>query len=586
MKKLIALLLALVMVLSLMACTAKEEPEKEEEKPADSEQKPAEDKKEETPAEDKKEDEKEEENEEAPADEAWLPLVKDGEATVTIGLQQHTNTENYDTNDLTLWIEEQTGVNLEFVYFSNDSTEANTQLNLMISGGQKLPDILWGMPYSATQMKEYGQEGYFLALNDYFEEYGKVWEEELAKMPQSDIDTMLAIATDSTDGSIYCYPTFSAERSDTMIAMPFINQTWLDKLGKEMPTNVDELYEVLKIFSEEDMNGNGEKDEIPMIGYTYAQGSIDMFIINAFVFCNDKYMFNVTDGQLWLPYVTEEYRDALRYLNKLYEENIFSPQFYSIQDTSELISIWTPASGVGAVGLVAGHSTLCMEQDNPATMEYVPLPILADETGLGGYGTLGGGVTRLGKTITCDAEDPVLAFKVLDFMNSEEASMRFRYGVPGRDWVVPEEGAVDAGGRPAKAKVLNGEAFTGQSNATWHKENGFCHDGQYVVEFNNDGGWKAHRSTMYWSCYKNFTDAGMPEEVVYDLVYTAEENEIVAEYKTILQDYVKEARALFVTGTYDIDSDADWENYLANLELQGMNEYLEISQTAYTRMNG
>ena len=47
MKKLIALLLALVLVLSLVACTAKEEPEKEEEKPADSEQKPAEDKKEE-----------------------------------------------------------------------------------------------------------------------------------------------------------------------------------------------------------------------------------------------------------------------------------------------------------------------------------------------------------------------------------------------------------------------------------------------------------------------------------------------------------------------------------------------------------
>ena len=141
MKKLIALLLALVLVLSLVACTAKEEPEKEEEKPADSEQKPAEDKKEE----DKKEEKKEEE--EAPADEyvpGSLPLTTE-EKTITIGLQQSPNTENYDTNDYTLWLEEQTGINLEFVYFSNDKTEAQTQLSLMVSGGQELPDILWGM---------------------------------------------------------------------------------------------------------------------------------------------------------------------------------------------------------------------------------------------------------------------------------------------------------------------------------------------------------------------------------------------------------------------------------------------------------
>ena len=38
----------------------------------------------------------------------------------------------------------------------------------------------------------------------------------------------------------------------------YINQTWLDNLGLEVPTNMDELEEVLIAFKEGDPNGNGD----------------------------------------------------------------------------------------------------------------------------------------------------------------------------------------------------------------------------------------------------------------------------------------------------------------------------------------
>lgn len=48
---------------------------------------------------------------------------------------------------------------------------------------------------------------------------------------------------------------------------PFINKAWLDRLGMEMPTTVDEWYEVLKAFKEQGANGNGDpNDEIPLTG--------------------------------------------------------------------------------------------------------------------------------------------------------------------------------------------------------------------------------------------------------------------------------------------------------------------------------
>ena len=42
----------------------------------------------------------------------------------------------------------------------------------------------------------------------------------------------------------------------------WINQTWLDNLGLEMPTTPEELYTVLKAFKEQDANGNGDPGDV------------------------------------------------------------------------------------------------------------------------------------------------------------------------------------------------------------------------------------------------------------------------------------------------------------------------------------
>lgn len=41
-----------------------------------------------------------------------------------------------------------------------------------------------------------------------------------------------------------------------------IRKDWLDKLGMEVPTTMDEFYNMLVAFRENDMNGNGVKDEV------------------------------------------------------------------------------------------------------------------------------------------------------------------------------------------------------------------------------------------------------------------------------------------------------------------------------------
>ena len=50
----------------------------------------------------------------------------------------------------------------------------------------------------------------------------------------------------------------------TTLGIPYINTQWLERLGLEMPTTMEELKAVLIAFRDQDANGNGDpNDEIP-----------------------------------------------------------------------------------------------------------------------------------------------------------------------------------------------------------------------------------------------------------------------------------------------------------------------------------
>ena len=102
-----------------------------------------------------------------------LPFVKPGDepVTLTIALINDTGVTDYKDNAYTKWLEEQTGLNLEFRLFMDNSTAA-TQIALMIASNERLPDIIWQVGGINKQQGEtYGQDGYFLPLSEYFEKY-------------------------------------------------------------------------------------------------------------------------------------------------------------------------------------------------------------------------------------------------------------------------------------------------------------------------------------------------------------------------------------------------------------------------------
>ena len=103
----------------------------------------------------------------------WLPFVGDDEeVSLTIGLVGKANVPNYETNAYTLMLEELSGIDIKFQYFTGSSVDAMTQFSLMAAAEEPLPDMLWGLGSVSTQtVFEFGQDGYLVDMKPYFDHF-------------------------------------------------------------------------------------------------------------------------------------------------------------------------------------------------------------------------------------------------------------------------------------------------------------------------------------------------------------------------------------------------------------------------------
>lgn len=120
------------------------------------------------------------------------------------------------------------------------------KLNILLSSKDRL-DVFYG------KWDDYASKGAIRPINDLLDQYGqdvkKAWPENAwAKM------------TDK-DGKIWGIP-----RTTPTVAHPvWLRMDWMEKLNLTMPTNLDELETILKMFKENDPDGNGKADTIPMM---------------------------------------------------------------------------------------------------------------------------------------------------------------------------------------------------------------------------------------------------------------------------------------------------------------------------------
>ena len=123
---------------------------------------------------------------------------------------------------------------------------------------------------------------------------------------------------DTEEGKGQCPPEFL-----------LVNQEWLKKFGLENPSTPDEVYEVLKTFVENDANGNGQADEMGLAFNSWSASGLRILFpwFGIMAGTNNSYLNG--DTVTYAPF-TEEYKEAVSYLNKLYTEGLIDKDIFTI----------------------------------------------------------------------------------------------------------------------------------------------------------------------------------------------------------------------------------------------------------------
>ena len=529
------------------------------------------------------------------AEPGTLPLT-DEDVTLVIGITQNVLVTNYEENWLTQYLEGKTGVKLDFNLFPSD--QAKQKFSLMVAGGEQLPDIVI-LGLNDTEKLNYGQDGYFVALNDWLENDAYFWQLAMDTWTTPEEKADVLRYAYSADGNIYGYPGYYIDPGDATALGLWINKAWLDNLGLEVPTTTDELYEVLKAFKEQDANGNGDPDdEIPLIGHTGWRGDVCLYIINSFIYdCFDAdfgWQLDVKDGKLYAPFTTDEFRQALEYLHKLSDEGILSPLSFS-QGQAELKAILSaPDDQDSLVGAFSGHPSPLF--DNTAmpqrVYEYVGVPAMVGPEGVA-WSPYSGWFGNYNQFVTADGVDPYLAFRFLDACAEQEASISIRYGEPGVDWQYTNEGIIrhhyleGYGPIYELLTTLSGRSvWTDENDVIWHTNFANMLPPKLFAGLSGAPyeGWMAQKMDVLWYSTVPLRYYAHPDELSLKLIFTAEELDEISDVEASIRSYVEENITAFILGNRDIE--AEWDAYISELEAIGLERYLEVAQDSYDRLNG
>lgn len=504
---------------------------------------------------------------------------------LTICVADNIKVEDFNTNEMTLAVEEALGVDLEFIVLP--SADYENKLNVMLTGGDELPDII----FNAPDIDRWGQEGAFIPLNKYYED-PNFSENIRYGMETTGVDIPLYLT--ATDGNIYALPAYSQSYNGEVYKKLWVYTPWLEQLGKEVPETTEEFLEIMELVATTDLNGNGKADEIGLTGY-----GLDTYfecLMSSFIYAYDSNYRVLEDGKISFAYTSDKWKEGLKYIKELFDNK--SIPFETLTQAAEQYTALLNAEDTTVFALAGWNPGNVKDAERRSGYTYINA--LEGPDGLKEAMFLPNLPNR-GAAISVDCENPDAAFLVCDYLCKEEFAITQRYGKRGVDWDYFEEANIEnkdayiatVPGFDISIIAYDDVNFWG---GTTPQNVSYLQVGPQVmwVGIVNGVAINAGASTPeeklafdYAQTYASSSVAGhelarSADEVISYLPLLPEEEEIITEPLSTMKNYVKQTTAEFLTGERDID--AEWDAYLAELKKMGIDTVVETLQGAYDRL--
>ncbi|WP_199621752.1 extracellular solute-binding protein [Paenibacillus alkalitolerans] len=305
-------------------------------------------------------------------------------------------------------IERLTGIEIEI---NKPASDYNQKLTAAISAGEKYDIIMLSKP----QMNELAAQGVLTDLTDFANSAENLTDPEI--IPTDEWNQLR-----DENGKIF--GVFTKFQGGTM---PIVRADWLRKLNLQEPKTLDEFYNVLKAFKEQDPDGNGKAD-------TYGLSTAGLYEIQGFMSAAGlKQRYVMADGKRTIPYATEAAVPVYEFFAKLYKEGILDPNF-ATNDTAKMRNLFL-ADRVGMVtywdAWVGLFNNMRKEQDPNTEFEAKGI--------LGAQGPDGKVILRRGDpdvfAIPVNAEHPETAKEFINWWHTNDGIRLGSIGIKDTDWV-------------------------------------------------------------------------------------------------------------------------------------------------------
>lgn len=467
--------------------------------------------------------------------------------------------DSFTNNQWLKDLEKNTNVKIEWqVQSLNDWA---TQKSVMLAGGE-LPDVIIGNQ-SLNDSDIINNQSSLVPLDSLIEKYMPNYQKALEEYPE------LKKTVTNPDGKMYTLGKNLPSRPQSC-NQPIINKAWLNKLNLKEPTNLDELYNVLLAFKTKDPNGNGQADEIPISG----SGDVPMDLLNPFGITdlNGTNMTVQSNGNLGYFPTSEQYKEGLKWLNKLYAAGIIDSEIFTQDGTMATGKAqdpntarvgfayqWTPDANFGkwssqyeAIAPIKG----------PDGKQYAG----GDTNGVSS-------IVRNEAEITTTCKYPEVAARWLDQFYTGEASIQNFWGAIGTVINKSSDGTYTLNDPPE-----------GTSADAWYWEQSFRDFGPKYVSADfqkkiklspkSGDGLKMELSKLS----DPYITTPYP-----NVMYTNEENQELPTLTTDINSYILQTRAQWITKG---GIDEGWDAYVSKLKDMGLDKLIKIRTDAYNRYKG
>ncbi|MEX1028787.1 MAG: extracellular solute-binding protein [Paenibacillaceae bacterium] len=315
-------------------------------------------------------------------------------------------------NKITKWINEAGPVDVKFVAIPR--TESEQKLNSLFAGGG-VPDLI--LEYAPQIKNPLIDQKQLRPIDDMIDTYSTTYKELLQKYPA------LKKAGTGADGKLYQFGRINETIPQRGL---FVRIDWLEKLSLEIPTTTEELYEVAKAFSEQDPDGNGEKDTYGM-AMSYNSGAVldEMFGVTypGFIVQNNELIHG------W-----DNMKVVTAFKKRLYSEGLVDQDYLNDKDGSKAKRDFLN----GKTGIYMDQFNVPItfyndfyvnlkKNDPNAEITVIPYP----QTPVGQFNPIFVNPIQMTAVVSAQVKDQEAVMKYVDFASSELFMKTMYYGFEG-----------------------------------------------------------------------------------------------------------------------------------------------------------